>query len=130
MGAISIIVSIPPNPDAGISKKQAVALGVAVAAILFIGVFAWFELLPQPAPRGWSQIHRGMNRATVLNFAGPPTHSGWPENVIETWERPGPIFRHRMQIGYDTEDGKGEHVNGISEGIWLRGFGWLNARKN
>ena len=97
-------------------------LSVAVVFVLF-ALAAWFGFFTPTAPAGWSQIHVGMSREDVLRVAGTPSVSGWPEKVVETWQRDGAVCRHRLVVGYS-----GQQVSTVCDGTWLRGFGWLHPR--
>jgi len=73
---------------------SAAVLGVPVA----LGALAWFGALTPSAPSGWAQVHAGMERDAVLSLAGQPQQSGWPEKIVETWDRSGLICRHRLLV--------------------------------
>ena len=102
---------------------------ISTTAVLVVVIFcafvfaAWLGVFTPAAPAGWSDVHAGMNRDDVLRLVGTPTFSGWPEKIVETWQRDGAICRHRLSVDYD-----GERVTGVCEGTWLRGHGWLHPR--
>jgi len=103
---------------------SAAVLGVPVA----LGALAWFGALTPSAPSGWAQVHAGMERDAVLSLAGQPQQSGWPEKIVETWDRSGLICRHRLLVAYRGQQRGDGHVESICEGTWLRGYGWLHPR--
>jgi hypothetical protein len=105
--------------------RRKISIAVLLLAFIFIAfVFAaWFGTFTPSAPAGWAQIHTGLSRDDVLRLAGTPSVSGWPEKIVETWQRDGAICRHRLVIGYD-----GQHVDSVCDGTWLRGYGWLHPR--
>ncbi len=102
---------------------------IFIAACAVVVIFAsfivavWFGAFTPAAPAGWSQIHAGMSRSDVLRVAGTPKVSGWPEKIVETWQRDGTICHHRLVVSYS-----GQQVSTVCDGTWLRGFGWLHPR--
>lgn len=96
----------------------AIVLLVIVGALLAIAVVGVF--IPTE-PEAWTRVHIGMNRTEVIALVGTPQHSGWPEMVIETWERKGFVFQRRLNVVY-----QGEWVEKAWMGTWLRGYGWLH----
>jgi hypothetical protein len=105
--------------------RRKISIAVLLLAFIFIAfVFAaWLGIFTPSAPAGWAQVHTGISRDDVLRLAGAPSVSGWPEKVVETWQRDGAICRHRLVIGYD-----GQQVASVCDGTWLRGYGWLHPR--
>jgi hypothetical protein len=114
------------------SKRRKLCNTIAVAFCIAVAVLimTWLDPLTPAAPPGWKAIHVGMTRRAALSLAGAPQISGWPEKIIETWERRGLICKHRMCIYYDYDGGPEENarVDGVTEGTWLRGYGWLHPR--
>lgn len=111
--------------------RQKIAL-FTTALLGLLSTFAallWSGVLTPSVPAGWSQVHAGMERDVVLSLVGKPQQSGWPEKVVETWERSGFVCRHRLLVSYRVEQGSNGHVDSVCEGTWLRGFGWVNPRK-
>jgi hypothetical protein len=96
-------------------------LFAAVSAAITIAV--WSGLFTPAAPAAWAQVHPGMKRNEVLQLTGTPSMSGWPEKVVETWQLNGAVCRRRLVIAY-----AGEQVVSVSDGTWLRGYGWLHPR--
>src|SRR5690348_768739 len=105
-------------------RRFTVASAAAVALPVSLAALAWFGALTPSAPSGWAQVHLGMGRETVLSLAGAPQQSGWPEKIVETWQRNGPICRHRLLVAYRSDGA----VESVCEGTWLRGYGWLHPR--
>ena len=110
-------------------QRFMVACAAVLVALVVLAAFAWFGALTPSAPSGWAHVHLGMERDTVLSLAGEPQQSGWPEKVVETWERSGLICRHRLRVAYRGQHTGDERVESVYEGTWLRGYGWLNPRK-
>jgi len=104
-------------------------MATALVIVVAFGVMGWSGMLTLSAPSGWAQVHAGMDRDAVISLAGSPQQSGWPENIAETWERRGPICHHRLYVCYRGERFQDGYVRDVSEGTWLRGFGWLHPRR-
>ena len=105
------------------------AFTVVLAVPAAFVVMAWSGVLTPSAPSGWRQVHPGMGRDAVLALAGLPQQSGWPEKIVETWDRNGLICRHRLLVAYRAEQRGDGYVDSVCEGTWLRGYGWLHPRK-
>ena len=108
--------------------------GVIAAAVVFLtagtlAVASWSDLLTPQAPPGWAQVHAGMDRQEALALAGMPQQSGWPEKVVETWERKGTFCNRRLVICYRGQGSGDGYIGNVLEGTWLRGYGWLHPRK-
>ena len=103
-------------------KISITVFAVAIISTSFAAAM-WLGFFTPAAPAGWLQIHAGLSRDEVLRLAGTPTMSGWPEKVVETWQRDGLVCRHRLVISYS-----GERVTSVADGTWLRGYGWLHPR--
>ncbi len=99
-----------------------------VIAVAF-GLMLWSGMLTPSAPSGWAQVHAGMDRDAVIFLAGSPEQSGSPEKIVETWERRGTICHRRLYVCYRGEGFQDGYVRDVSEGTWLRGFGWLHPRR-
>ena len=113
-----------------ITRKRFTATSAAVVGVpVLLAALAWFGALTPSAPSGWAQVHRSMERSTVLSLAGQPQRSGWPEKIVETWERSGLVCHHRLFVAYRGEHVGDGHVQSVYEGTWLRGYGWLHPRK-
>jgi len=110
-------------------QRFAVASAVVLVVAVALAALAWFGALTPSAPSGWVQVHPGMDRDAVLSLAGQPQQSGWPEKIVETWERSGLICRHRLLVAYRGQHQGDGHVESICEGTWLRGYGWLHPRR-
>ena len=110
-------------------RRIAIATGTVCILAVALGVLAWSGLLTPAAPSGWARVRAGMDREAVLSLAGAPQHSGWPEKVIETWERKGGICHHRLVVCYRGQGLQDGYVRDVWEGTWLRGYGWLHPRK-
>src|SRR5262249_14917034 len=102
-----------------------IAVATALCTAALLSIMAWFDLLTPAAPPGWKAVRVGMTREAALSFAGAPQISGWPEKIIETWERRGLICHRRMYVHYNYDGGPQENgrVQWVSEGTWLRGYG-------
>ncbi len=108
-------------------RKLCVSIAIGLFIVASLLVMTWFDLLTPAAPSGWKAVHVGMTREAVLSSAGAPQISGYPEKIIETWERKGPICNRKMYVGYDAEDRDAKwNVRWVLEGTWLRGYGWLH----
>jgi hypothetical protein len=109
-------------------RKRALA---AVTLFLTVGlaVAAWCGVLVPRAPSGWAQVHAGMDRKEVLALTGAPQLSGWPDKVIETWERKGLLCHRRLVVCYRGQGFEDGYVRDVLAGTWLRGYGWLHPRK-
>ena len=105
-------------------RKTLIAIVLASIVVLGIALMASLGVLAPAAPPGWKSVHAGMSRDAVLSLTGAPQQSGWPEMITETWERRGLIFHHRLVVRY-----RGDIVQDLSEGKWLRGYGWLIPRE-
>jgi hypothetical protein len=105
--------------------RSRISKAVFVLALIFAGfvIAIRFDVFTPAAPAGWAQVHIGMSRDDVLRLAGAPSVSGWPEKVVETWQRNGAICHHRLFVGYD-----GQQATRVCDGTWLRGYGWLHPR--
>jgi len=112
-----------------VRQKIAIFSAVVLAAFFMFAAMVWFGVLTPPVPAGWAQVHIGMGRDAVLSLAGQPQQSGWPEKVVETWERNGLICRHRLLVSYRAEQRGNGYVDSAYEGTWLRGYGWVHPRK-
>lgn len=113
-------------------RKFSIFLAPAVCTLIATPVAVWLGAFTPAAPSSWKSIHVDMSRQAVLSLAGPPQKSGWPENVVEVWEKKGLVCHHRMVIWYDAwmdSDGFHGYVRDVSEGTWLRGYGWLHPRQ-
>jgi hypothetical protein len=109
--------------------RFAVASAALLAVLIGLAALAWLGALTPSAPSGWAQVHQGMGRDTVLVLAGQPQQSGWPEKIVETWERNGLICRHRLLVAYRGQYRGDGYIESVCEGTWLRGYGWLHPRK-
>lgn len=107
----------------------AVAAGAVPVVLVALAALAWFGALTPSAPFGWAQVHPGMERDMVLSLAGQPQQSGWPEKIVETWERNGLFCRHRLLVAYRGQHQADGKVDSVCEGTWLRGYGWLHPRR-
>jgi len=105
----------------GLRRKVIMVVVLPAVILIAFGFAIWFDLFTPAAPAGWAQVHSGMIRDEVLHLAGPPSISGWPEKVVETWQREGVICHHRLVVAYD-----GDRAARVWDGTWLRGFGWLH----
>jgi hypothetical protein len=105
--------------------RRKISIAILLVGSIFIAFFfaAWLGIFTPSAPAGWAQVHIGISRDDVLRLAGAPSVSGWPEKVVETWQRDGAICHHRLVVGYD-----GQQVASVCDGTWLRGYGWLHSR--
>ena len=112
-----------------VRHKVAISSAAVLVALLAFAATVWLGMLTPSAPAGWSQVHVGMGRDAVLSLAGEPQHSGWPEKVVESWDRSGLICRHRLLVGYRAEQRGDGSVQSVCEGTWLRGYGWLHPRQ-
>jgi hypothetical protein len=120
----------PPIISQATTLRRKISIVVVSVAFVFtaFALAVWFGVFTPMAPAGWSLIHAGMRRDDVLRLAGAPGESGWPENVVETWEIRGTICSHRLLIDYRSEERGVGHVQCLHEGTWLRGYGWLHPR--
>src|SRR6266850_1735362 len=108
-------------------RRIIIIIATALVIVVAFGLMVWFGMLT-PSASGWAQVHAGMDRSAVISVAGSPQQSGWPEKIAETWERRGPICHHRLYVCYRGEGSQDGYVCYVSEGTWLRGFGWLHPR--
>ena len=109
-------------------RRFAVASVALVALPVSLAALAWFGALTPSAPSEWARVHIGMERDAVLSLAGQPQQSGWPEKIVETWDRGGLVCHHRLFVAYRGEHRGDGHVEIVYEGTWLRGYGWLHPR--
>ena len=112
-----------------VRQRISFAFAAVLAGCIGMVVLAWFGAFTPSAPSGWGQIHLGMGRDAVLALAGTPKNSGWPEKVVEIWERNGVVCRHRLLVAYQAQQRGDGKVESVYEGTWLRGYGWLHPRK-
>jgi hypothetical protein len=107
--------------------RRKISTVVLLFAFIFVAfvVAAWLGIFTPSAPAGWAQVHTGMSRNDVLRLVGTPSVSGWPEKVVETWQRDGVISHHRLVISYGPD---GQLVTSVCDGTWLRRYGWLHPR--